>query len=66
MKKAKEDESLIILGDFIAHTGSIGTQSIDHNGKMINEWLTEKDLILLNSDERCSGEITWKRRSRNQ
>ena len=61
MKKENENEMLILLGDFNAHNGTTGTQSIDHNGKMLQEWLNNQDLIMLNYDNRCKGEITWKR-----
>ena len=52
---------LILLGDFNAHNGTAGTQSIDHKGKMLQEWLNSQDLIMLNYDNRCKGEVTWKR-----
>ena len=66
IKKVEENEALIVLGDFNAHIGTIGYQDIDHNGKMIHEWLNEYDLILLNYDDRCTGEVTWKRANGNQ
>lgn len=65
MNKADENEALVVLGDFNAHTGEIGYQDIDHNGKMIHEWFNEYDLILLNYDEKCTGEVTWTRGNQN-
>merc|ERR1711989_115834 len=38
----------------------------DHNGKMIHEWLNEYDLILLNYDDKCVGEVTWRRPNGSQ
>ena len=54
-------EGLIILGDMNAHLEMLEGRKEDINGKMIKEWMEDRDLILLNGDEKCEGTYTWGR-----
>lgn len=56
-----EGSKLVILGDFNGHVGFKGYQVINENGKLIIEWMEKYNLIMLNDDFNCQGEITWKR-----
>ena len=38
--EVKDDEGLIILGDFNGHIRGLGPQETDFNGKMVLEWLS--------------------------
>ena len=49
---------LCIVGDFNGHTGILGPQDINYNGKKFLEFANNNDLIILNLDMRCEGEIT--------
>ena len=64
--EVKDDEGLIILGDFNGHIRGLGPQETDFNGKMVLEWLSTYNLILLNMDDRCQGVTTWSRETKNQ
>ena len=55
------EENLMILGDFNGHVGFKGKQAVNINGNMILDWLEIYNLVMLNDDFRCKGEITWKR-----
>lgn len=57
----KGEENLMIVGDFNGHVGFKGKQAVDVNGNMILDWLEVCNLVMLNDDFRCKGEITWKR-----
>ena len=59
----KVNESLMLLGDFNRHVGNKGPQNINQNGNMILEIIEKHDLIMLNDDLECRGEITWERGS---
>ncbi|CAL4106290.1 unnamed protein product, partial [Meganyctiphanes norvegica] len=60
--KSVEEEALVVLGDFNAHIGLLGAQTIDRNGRMILKWLNEYNLTMLNLDDRCEGTTTWEAR----
>ena len=64
--EVKDDEGLIILGDFNGHIRGLGPHETDFNGKMILEWMSNFNLILLNMDDKCQGVITWSRDYKNQ
>ena len=64
--EVKDDEGLIILGDFNGHIRGLGPHETDFNGKMILEWMSNYSLILLNMDEKCQGVTTWSRDYKNQ
>lgn len=51
----------MILGDFNGHVGFKDKQAVDDNGKMTLDWLEMYNLVMLNNDFKCTGEITWKR-----
>lgn len=38
-----------------------GTQELDDNVKIILEWMEVYNLIMLNNDFECSGEVMWRR-----
>ena len=52
---------VIIVGDFNAHIGIVGNQSVNANGRLILDLLNKFNLVLLNEDEICEGEIAWSR-----
>ena len=56
--EAKQEEELMIIGDFNGHVGFLGEQKLDEGGKMIVEWMEEQGLILLNKDTQCTGLYT--------
>ena len=45
------DENTLICGDFNSHNALWGSNKIDKNGRLIEEFLNEKNLILLNDGE---------------
>lgn len=57
-----EEKPFLFLGDFNGHTGFLGTQDVNINGERVLNWIENKNLILLNGDPNCSGEITWESR----
>ena len=57
------NEALILLGDFNGHTGYLGEQKLDNNGKFIIDLMTDHSMILLNDDDKCAGTYTWSRDS---
>ena len=52
---------IILMGDFNAHIGVVGEQSINNNGQLLLEFQEKHNLILLNGDLNCRGETTWSR-----
>ena len=58
-----EEKKLLIVGDFNGHIGYLGNQDLNLNGKRVIDILERNNLILINSDERCIGEFTWKQRN---
>ena len=52
------DENLILLEDFNAHLGFFGPQKLDRNGKVVVDLMEACNLILLNGNDRCEGQIT--------
>lgn len=57
----ESDEPLIVTGDFNGHVGFKGKQTVNKNGNIILEWMEKYRLIMLNDDEKCTGEYTWSR-----
>ena len=57
LNSLQEEEKLLLLGDFNAHVGFLGRQDLDVNGRYILD-LMERNLILLNGDDKCLGEAT--------
>ena len=57
----REDIPTIIIGDVNGHIEGLGYQREDRNGRIIKEWLEKYNMTLLNEDEKCIGEITWRR-----
>ena len=60
-KNNNEDIPLILLGDFNAHLGFLGNQKLDVNGNLLLDIAEKYNLIILNGDPLCKGEITWSR-----
>ena len=55
------EEEVIIVGDFNGHINGLGYQKQDRNGDMILEWINNNNMVLLNLDDKCEGNITWQR-----
>ena len=53
-----EDSKLLVSGDFNGHLGFLGRQNLDRNGRFVLDLLDRHNLILLNADDKCSGEVT--------
>ena len=53
-----EESNLIVLGDFNGHVGFLGPQDVNRNGKYVLDIMEKFNLILLNGDDGCEGEIT--------
>ena len=49
------------MGDFNGHINGLGYQKQDRNGDMILEWINNNNMVLLNLDDKCEGNITWQR-----
>ena len=56
-----EETPLILLGDFNAHVGFLGSQKINKNGELLLKSAEDNNLILLNDHPSTEGLITWKR-----
>lgn len=54
------EEAVMLLDDFNEHLGYVGEQE-NVNGKMVNEWIWNYNLLLLNVDSKCSGTYSWSR-----
>ena len=59
--KTMDDENLIVMGDFNGHIGLIGNQRLDRNGKFVKKLMDEKNMTLLNLEEKCDGSVTWEK-----
>ena len=57
--KEKEENPVLLLGDFNGHVGFLGEQKLNINGKLILEWLDKYDLTILNDVCECEGTYTW-------
>ena len=58
LEKTLDSENILVLGDFNGHIGYIGPQDLNRNGRYVLELIEKYNLILLNGDDRCQGEIT--------
>ena len=54
---------IMILGDFNGHVGFLGKQDKNNNGELILKIINEQDLLMMNIDAKCTGEITWEQGS---
>lgn len=61
LMKENTECNVILLGDFNGHIGTIGYQEENHNGKLVNGLIQEHGIILLNLDQKCKGQVTWRR-----
>ena len=61
MLQKNGEDPLVFLGDFNGHLGFIGPQETNSNGNRVLDWAEKFNLVILNGDERCKGEITWTR-----
>ena len=58
----EDDVNLVILGDINARLNILEPgKETDENGQMIEEWISEKDMIHLNRSSRCIGKYTFGR-----
>lgn len=57
----RKEEMYITCGDFNAHLGYLGDQDENENGRLVNLFIEESGLILMNIDEKCTGTYTWER-----
>ena len=63
IKKCSEEELIFVMGDFNAHLGFIGEQETNYNGQLVLDFMTERNMILMNDTDKCSGTTTWSRQS---
>ena len=59
--KCDEDEAVFLFGAFNGHTGTIGEQQQNYNGKLLMDLIIECNLSMLNDTDKCSGINTWSR-----
>ena len=58
MKKSS-GKALMVLGDFNAHTKILEPDKKENvNGQIVNKWIDEFELMILNEDKKCYGK--WK------
>ena len=63
--KRNAGKALMILGDLNAHTKILEPEKKENgNGQIVNKWIDELDLMILNADEKCAGK--WTRTRNNQ
>ena len=58
MIENNKSDGLLILGDFNGHLETLDGRKEDKNGRMVMEWTTNYDLVLMNTDNKCEGTIT--------
>ena len=58
MIESNKADGLLILGDFNGHLETLDGRKEDKNGRMVMEWTTNYDLVLMNTDIKCEGTIT--------
>ena len=56
------DTNYLILGNFNAHLGFLGPQKLNREGKLVLSMILKLNLVILNCDLLCKGEITWSSR----
>ncbi len=61
IRRRKADIGVLVLGDFNGHLGYLGHQKENRNGKLVNDFIDEMDMCLLNIEEECKGRYTWER-----
>jgi len=59
--KRNTNEKFIVIGDFNAHLDLLEDCRTDHNGEILLNLLNENDFILGNTQDFCSGTMTWSR-----
>ena len=60
-KETQDQKPLLLLGDFNAHIGLVGSQAVNANGNVVLDMMEKHNLALLNADLNCIGETTWGR-----
>ena len=53
--KSDEDEAVFLLSDFNGHTGTIGEQQQNYDGKLLMDLIIECNLTMLNDTDKCTG-----------
>ena len=61
INKIRNNIPLLLVGDFNAHIGIVGKQSVNANGHLVLDMMERHNFILLNADLNCDGEMTWSR-----
>ena len=56
--KAQDNREMILLGDFNGRLGFLVPQSSDYNGNNVLNIIEKWNMILLNGNSKCEGEIT--------
>ena len=59
--KSGEEEAVFLLDDFNRHTGTIGEQQQNYNGKLLMDLIIECNLTMQNDTDTCTGVNTWSR-----
>ena len=59
IQNTREEDCLVVLGDFNGHVGFLGKQRLDKRGQKVLDLLERWNLVLLNGDMNCTGEYTW-------
>ena len=57
MLAKKEGKIPILIGDLNAHMGQtcLTSGGTNHRGLLIEEWLLEQDIVIINDTEKCTG-----------
>ena len=58
--KQYKGEQILVLGYLNCHFGILGPQLVNKTGQLILNFIDSASLNLLNLDDSCVGEITWK------
>ena len=63
LREANEKiEAYLLVGDFNAHLRCLGYQEKNGNGGLINQFIEEKGLLLMNINDEYRGMYAWERR----
>ena len=55
------DSPTLLMGDFNGHLGFIGKQDLDRTGNIVLDIAEKHNMVILNGDPLCEGEVTWSR-----
>ena len=54
---------IMLLRYFNGHVGFLGKQDENYNEELILKIINEQDMLMMNIDAKCTGEITWEQGS---